>query len=55
MTFLISHWYCILPIAVIVVAILFMGRDKPKDKNKENDNRYQQNDQINGGIQNEKR
>jgi hypothetical protein len=39
--FLLSHWHCILPIAGIAVAMLFM-RDKPKGKNKQSDNRHSQ-------------
>ncbi|GHU74257.1 hypothetical protein AGMMS49992_15180 [Clostridia bacterium] len=31
MEFLLSHWHCILPIAGIAVAMLFM-RDKPKNE-----------------------
>jgi hypothetical protein len=31
MSFLLSHWHCILPIAAIGVAMIFM-RDKPKEK-----------------------
>jgi hypothetical protein len=41
MEFLLSHWHCILPIAGIAVAMLFM-RDKPKDKDKQSDNRHSQ-------------
>jgi hypothetical protein len=32
MDFLLSHWHCILPAALILVASLFM-RDKPKNEN----------------------
>lgn len=33
MNFLLSHWHCILPVAAIIVAIIFM-RDKPKGDEK---------------------
>jgi hypothetical protein len=29
MSFLLSHWHCVLPVAAIIVAVAFM-RDKPK-------------------------
>jgi hypothetical protein len=32
MEFLFSHWHCILPIAGIVAAMVFM-RDKPENRN----------------------
>jgi hypothetical protein len=41
MEFLLSHWHCILPIAGIAVAMLFM-RDKSKDKDKQSDHRHGQ-------------
>jgi hypothetical protein len=31
MSFLLSHWHCIVPIVGIAVAMIFM-RDKPKEK-----------------------
>lgn len=33
MNFLLSHWHCILPLAAIIVAIIFM-RDNPKGDEK---------------------
>jgi hypothetical protein len=34
MEFLLSHWHCVLPAAVIAAAIFFM-RDKSKEKRKD--------------------
>jgi hypothetical protein len=31
--FILSHWHCLLPAAIIILAVIFMG-DKPKNKNK---------------------
>jgi purine-cytosine permease-like protein len=32
MEFLLSHWHCILPVAVIIIALFFMNRGNEKDK-----------------------
>lgn len=37
MNFLLSHWHCILPLATIIVAVIFM-RDKTKSKKDEQHN-----------------
>jgi hypothetical protein len=36
MELLLSHWHCILPVALIAVAMLFM-RDKPREPDREDD------------------
>ncbi len=43
MGFLLSHWHCILPVAAILIAMLFM-REKPKDQGKQKANREQEYD-----------
>jgi hypothetical protein len=32
MALLLSHWHCIIPAAAIIIAMIFMNRDKPKKK-----------------------
>jgi hypothetical protein len=34
MEFLLSHWHCVLPAAVIVVVVLLQSLGKKKDKEK---------------------
>lgn len=32
MEILLSHWHCILPAIAIVIGVIFMNRDKSKEK-----------------------
>jgi hypothetical protein len=32
MELLLSHWHCIIPAAALIIAVVFMNREKPKKK-----------------------
>lgn len=43
MDILISHWHCIIPAVVILLAVVFLhGKDSDKDKNGENKNAHEE-------------
>lgn len=37
MGFLLSHWHCILPVAVLAIGAFFMSRDKSKKQKSNKD------------------